>query len=270
MKILITGSNGFIGANVTRSLMNEHDLTCMVRNSTNNLPNDLKIINHDLRLPISIDDNFDMIIHIAANLSSKSCTNSTSCAIQDNIIATFNVLEFARKINCKKFIFFSSVAVYGECSDSCEDDILKSYNMYGASKVACEHMCSAYYHTYEFTTCVIIRPTGAWGPFCQTDRFPSIIQKGFETEKVPHFIIETKNRRRWIHTDEITRKLKLLLNFEGYDTFNFVGDENLTHVEFISKFGTKFTFENKFTDGCIIKNDANGDKLNAFINSNII
>lgn len=270
MKILATGANGYIGANVIRSLMNEHDVTCMVRDSCENVPQELKIIKHDLRSPIGDIGPFDMIIHMAANPSSKSCIDNPESAIQDNIVATFNVLEFARKINCKKIIFFSSCEVYGEGYDSREEDMLKSFNMYGASKVACEHMCSAYYHTYGFETCVIIRLTNSWGPFCQAERFPSIIQKRFETEDTPHFILETNNRRRWIHTTDVTRKLKLLLDFEGYDTFNFVGDENITLVEFISKFGSRFSFDHKLDnklDGYKAGNNANGDKLDTFINS---
>jgi hypothetical protein len=53
--------------------MNEHDVTCMVRNSCENIPSELKIINHDLRLPISDIGMFDMIIHMAGYLSSKAC-----------------------------------------------------------------------------------------------------------------------------------------------------------------------------------------------------
>ena len=250
MKILITGANGYIGANVVRSLADEHTLTCMVRRSNNNIPSSLNCIFHDIRLPITLNETFDMIIHIAGNPSSKSCIEDSSSALHDNIIGTFNVLEFARLSSCKKIIFFSSCEVYGESLDAHEDDPLKSFNMYGASKIACEHMCSAYYHSYGFETCVVIRLIHSWGPFCQKERFPSIVEHRFKTEKCPHFIIDTKDKKRWIHTSEVTRKLKYLFDFKGYEVFNFTGDDNITLLEFISKHGDNFTYEYRL-DGLI-------------------
>lgn len=247
MKLLVTGGNGFVGINVINEIIKttNWEIVCFVNKNADRLPKHITQVSSLQSL--TSDTVFDVIIHAGGNPSSKSCILNPTDAFQSNIDFTFKLLEYARSTNVKKIIFFSSCEVYGFATDtSCETDMLKSYNMYGASKIACEHMCSAYYHTYGIST-VAIRLLNTYGPYCQEERFPSIIEKKFETEEIPHFILTNKTSKRWLDIREMARRTVFIINHMpvGFETFNFVGDENLNLSSFIEKLSNqrKFTYE---------------------------
>jgi dTDP-glucose 4,6-dehydratase len=244
MKVLITGGNGFVGINIIHEIIKNTDweIVCLINKNFDRIPEHIQKIN-DLNTNIL----FDIIIHAGGDPSSKSCILNPDKGFQDNICTTFKILEFARITGVKKIIFLSSCEVYGYATDtSCETDLLKSYNMYGASKIACEHMCSAYFHSYGIST-IAIRLLNTYGPYCQEERFPSIIKKKFEMENIPHFILSNKTPKRWLDIQEMARRIIFIIKNMpiGFDIFNFVGDENLTLVDFINKLsGSKeFTYE---------------------------
>lgn len=190
---------------------------------------------------------YDFIIHAGGNPSSKSCIENPTSAFNDNIGFTFNLLEYSRKNNIKNIIFLSSSEVYGIATDkSIESDTLRSYNMYGASKVASEHMLSAYYHSYGISS-VSIRLLNTYGPYCQKERFPSLVKMKFETETNPHFILSSKSSKRWLHVEEMARRVIFIINNMkvGYEVFNMTGDDNLSLVDFITILsdGKPFTYE---------------------------
>ena len=163
MKVLVTGANGFIGSNIIDKQFPGWDMTCLVHTTRDKLPSHLRVIHHDLSHPLDIDESFDVVIHAAACPSSRECIRNPSLGM-NNITHAFNVLEFCRKTKVPKLIFFSSCEVYGRGSDTLkETDLLQSVNMYGASKVAGEHLCAAYAHSYGIQ-CVALRVMNTWGP----------------------------------------------------------------------------------------------------------
>ena len=270
MRILITGGNGFVGINIVNEIIKNTnwEIVCLINKNSDRITSHIEKI-HELNDKMI----FDVIIHAGGNPSSKSCINNPESALHDNIINTFNILEFARKTNIKKIIYFSSCEVYGFAKDtSCETDMLYSYNMYGASKVSCEHMCSAYCHTYGISI-VAIRLLNTYGPYCQSERFPSIIGKKFENEEVPHFILSNKTSKRWLSITEMARRTIFIIKHMpyGFEIFNFVGDENLNLVDFINKISgnKKFTYEYKKEEinGYHHEGNADGQKFKDFENN---
>jgi nucleoside-diphosphate-sugar epimerase len=268
MKILITGGNGFVGRNIIDEIANNTDweLICLINKNRDNIPDNIKIFT-DLD---DVDVEIDVIIHAGGNPSSKSCIENPENGINDNILTTFKLLEYARKNNIKKFLLFSSCEVYGFASDtSSENDLLKSYNMYGASKVACEHMCSAYFHSYGICT-TAIRLLNTYGPYCQKERFPSIIKSKFESEKNPHFILSDKTKKRWLNIKEMARRVVFIINNmpNSFEVFNFVGDENLTLIEFIEKISGSREFTHEYIkeemSGYHHEGNADGSKFKNF------
>lgn len=253
MKVCITGARGFVGQHMVHEMKecgwDVHELV------------------HDITHPYTRDDVYDVIIHAAGCPSSKICINNPERAIYTNIIGTFHMLEYARRIGAK-FVLFSSCEVYGSSDgDVTEDTVLKSYNMYGASKVACEHMCQAYYHSYGVES-IILRLINTWGPGCQSDRFPSIIKRRFETEDTPHFVLHDRSKKRWLHIETMAERVCTIIpHIHGCETYNLVGDENLMLHEFIQKFGSHFTYEYKpvTTPGYNSEHNACGNKLTSFV-----
>ena len=139
--------------------------------------------------------------------------------------------------------------------------------MYGASKIACEHICAAFNKTYD-TQVVILRLLNTWGENCQNDRFPTLVQNKFKIEEKPHFIIKTRDRKRWLHVNDMCEKVyKVIQKFPSFEIFNLVGDENLTMIEFISQFGTNFTYEytTECENGYCNDFNATGFKLSSYL-----
>jgi nucleoside-diphosphate-sugar epimerase len=268
MIVLITGGNGFVGRNIIDEIINTTNwqIVCLINNNDNNIPiNVIKI--KDLS---EVSLKIDIIIHAGGEPSSKACIINPENAINNNILSTFKILEYARTNNIKKIIYLSSCEVYGFPLDTHnESDLLKSYNMYGASKVACEHMCSAYFNSYGICT-TSIRLLNTYGPYCQKERFPSIILQKFENEIIPHFIISTKTKKRWLDIKEMASRIVFIINNmpDYFEIFNFVGDENLTLIEFIQKFANSRDFSYEYLKeeitGYHHEGNACGDKFAKF------
>lgn len=259
MKILLTGSNGFVGKNMHTELVKRgHEVTPLSRTE------------HDIRKSYENYEKYDVIVHVAANSSAKSCIENPESAIFDNIVGTYNMLEYARKTGAM-FVFFSSCEVYGECDENTtEEQPLRSFNMYGASKVSCEHMCQAYNHSYG-TRCIIFRLLHTYGPHCQKERFASIIEESFKNTENPHFVFHNNHKKRWLHICTMAERVaKVIENFSGtFEVFNVVGDESITLEEFAKKFNSKFTFEYNDLElnGYKTNSNADGSKLAKFIDS---
>jgi len=123
MKILLTGGAGFVGSNVYKFLSGKnHDITVMDNMKTGfttNLPKNVKLINIDCSDEniLNINETFDCIIHIAGQASKEGSFNDVFYDLNANTKSTLVLLEFAKKINCKRFIFISTVCVYGGTSN---------------------------------------------------------------------------------------------------------------------------------------------------------
>jgi len=93
----------------------------------------------------------DSVWHIAANPDIRKGTESTMVDLEQNTIATYNTLESARRADVKTFVFSSTSTVYGRASEipTPEDyGPCLPISLYGASKLACEGLVSAYAELY--------------------------------------------------------------------------------------------------------------------------
>jgi len=164
-KIFVTGAAGFIGSNlVDRLLLLGYKVVGWDNFSTGRL----KFLENALRNPnfdLIEGDNLDIghltnamigcdtIFHLAANADVRFGLDHPSKDLNQNTIATFNVLQAMNSNGIKKLIFSSTGSVYGEARliptpENTEFPIQTS--LYGASKVACEAMIQAYSEGYNF------------------------------------------------------------------------------------------------------------------------
>lgn len=217
MKILLTGSNGFIGKHISST----HKVDCINRSE------------HDLKNEYNSNIMYDVIIHCASTL-----TDDIDKCINDNIISTKNILKFASK-HCKKFVFISSIKVYGYGDDHTEHDTPSPISTYGWSKLFCEHLCHKYSDTIDI---LIIRLGCTWCNCVKHNSFQYIIQNKFKDESCPHFVVDDKNHQ-WIHVNDAICSIMLLIVNEKspFQIFNICG-ENMSHVDFIKYFGNEFTY----------------------------
>ncbi|GAA3779542.1 NAD-dependent epimerase/dehydratase family protein [Flavobacterium ginsengiterrae] len=135
MKILLTGSNGFFGQIIIKALQRENIFFTLSTNS-----GDYPIF-LDKNIP-SFREEYDLIIHAAGKAHSEPKTEAEKKHFFDvNNKGTLNLLQGLKKSGIpKKFVFISSVAVYGQDFGSIisEEHILKAKDPYGVSKIKAE------------------------------------------------------------------------------------------------------------------------------------
>ena len=177
--VLVIGGAGFIGSHTVDKLLSEDIEKIIIydnftRGSTDNLSAALK----DPRVKIyeaisdilypeilnSASKDCDAIFHFAG-LWLLECHEFPTAAFKVNIEGMFNVLEACRHNNIKRLVWSSSASVYGDAIEEPmrESHPLNNKNFYGATKIACESMATAYTHRYGLEQ-VGLRYMNVYGP----------------------------------------------------------------------------------------------------------
>lgn len=203
MKILITGGCGFIGTSLVAKLLekNPDQYICILDNFFTGSEKDLGqvcsyerigIVNLiekrksagvfllegdvcDFEILTAVAKGVDCIIHLAANTGVGPSVENPRLDLESNVIGTFNALEAARLNAVKKFIFASSGAPAGEVEPPIHEELPPHpVSPYGASKLAGEGYCSAYYRTFGVET-VCLRFGNVYGP--RSNKKASVVAK---------------------------------------------------------------------------------------------
>lgn len=115
-------------------------------------------------------EGIDIIVHLAANTGVAPSVEDPRTDMETNVIGTFNMLEAARRNGVQRFIFASSGAPVGETEPPIhEEKAPRPVSPYGASKLAGEGYCSAYYRTFGVKT-VSLRFGNIYGPLIKTQK----------------------------------------------------------------------------------------------------
>ena len=164
-KVFVTGACGFIGSNlVDRLLKDGYKVVGWDNRSTGrieflndvlNNPNFTLIEGDNLNISALSDAMIgcDVVFHLAANADVRFGLNHPSKDLNQNTIATFNVLQAMKECGIKKIIFSSTGSVYGESKKIPtpeNDEFPIQTSLYGASKVACEALIQSYSEGYGF------------------------------------------------------------------------------------------------------------------------
>ena len=209
-KIIVTGSSGMIGSNLTGRLRAE---------GANVLPYS-RSEGVDLRNTENIPavENVDMIYHLAAIMDVPYSFENPRDVISANFITTLNTLEVAKE-NDSLFIYTSSY-LYGtpEYLPIDEKHPISPHNPYSQSKYLCEQLISGYVRDFDLQA-IIVRPFNIYGPKLNENfLIPTIISQLDSKE------VKLKNpvpKRDYLYVDDIVNLLIKICK-KGYSNFEVV------------------------------------------------
>jgi NAD dependent epimerase/dehydratase len=179
-KILVTGSEGFIGSHLVERLV---ELGATVRafvlyNSfgswgwLDGLPaltrGRVEIFTGDVRdahrVEAAVQD-VDAVLHLAALVAIPYSYQAPESYVDTNVVGTLNVLQAARRHRTPRVVVTSTSEVYGTAQfvPITEDHPLVAQSPYAATKIAADQLALAFHHTYDLPV-TILRPFNAFGP----------------------------------------------------------------------------------------------------------
>lgn len=199
MRVLVTGGAGFVGTNLTLSLLEHgYDVKIFDDLSTGleqNIPKDAEFINASIldtsKLNNAIKD-CDVVVHLGARGSVPRSIKDPIATHDVNSSGTLNVLEAARSSG-SHYIFSSSSSVYGSnmTLPKSEDMVLRPLTPYAASKMSGEALSLAYAKSYELPVSTF-RFFNIFGPWQRPDHeyaavLPKWISKCLKGDEIEIF-----------------------------------------------------------------------------------
>ncbi|GFI19340.1 GDP-6-deoxy-D-mannose reductase [Lachnospiraceae bacterium] len=180
MKVLVTGSDGFIGSHLTEELVKKgYQVRAFVYyNSFNNwgwldtLPENImknvEIFQGDIRDPNGVGEamkGVDAVFHLAALIAIPFSYHSPDTYVDTNIKGTLNVLQAARKLEIKRILVTSTSEVYGTAQYVPIDEKhpFQGQSPYSATKIGADRLSESFYRSFKLPV-TIVRPFNTYGP----------------------------------------------------------------------------------------------------------
>lgn len=137
-KILITGIGGFIGSYIANFFASRgEEVWGIYRSKRPVVGEKVKLIQHDLRKPLLLEESFNVVFHLAAQVEGGKVYDY----IDNTICTTRNVVHFCERNKIDFLVLFSSIAVYGETDvEVNEFSDKKNLSPYGMAKVFSERI----------------------------------------------------------------------------------------------------------------------------------
>jgi len=247
---LVTGGAGFIGSHLVDRLVSDGWSVRVLDNfSSGRMENNeyhkrsrkVEMVRGDLKKLGDVEKavrDVDVVFHYAANPEVRVSTTNPELHFNENIVATFNLLEAMRKNDIEELVFASSSSVYGEPESIpvSEDAPIRPVSVYGASKAACENLIHAYSRLYEIKA-VALRYANVVGPRLRHGVIYDFIRKLFMNPQTLEILGDGSQIRNYIYIDDAIeatmiaysniacRKFEVLnVASEGYTTVNEVAD----------------------------------------------
>jgi len=256
--ILITGGAGFIGSHVVRLFVNKYpeyqifnlDKLTYAGNLENlkdieNKPN-YKFLKGDIcdtefLNKVFEENNFEAIIHLAAESHvDRSITNPMEF-INTNIVGTVNLLNVAKKywlnnFDGKLFYHISTDEVYGSLGEEgmfLESTAYDPRSPYSASKASSDHLVRAYYHTYKMPV-VISNCSNNYGANQFPEKLIPLSINNIKNNKQIPIYGKGENIRDWLFVEDHASAIDVIFHKGKIaETYNIGGINEWTNIDLI-------------------------------------
>ena len=166
IKVLVTGSDGFIGSHLVESLVKDGfqvKAFCFYNSNNSwgwldNIPAEVKssieVFLGDIRDPYCVKNAMkgcDIVFHLAALIGIPYSYIAPSSYVDTNIHGTLNVIQSARELNVERVIHTSTSETYGSAQYIPIDEKhpLNAQSPYAASKIAADQLCLSYWRSFN-------------------------------------------------------------------------------------------------------------------------
>ena len=248
MRVLITGGAGFMGSNAIRYFLKKYsdiEIVNLDKLTYAGNPDNLKDIENNSRYRFIkgdiIDRNLldntvkdvDVIINYAAETHVDRSILDPKEFIVTDVLGTYSLLESAKKHNIKKYIQISTDEVFGSIQDGkfTEESPFKPNSPYAASKAGGDHLCRAYFKTYDVPV-IVTHSCNFFGPYQYPEKLiPLFITNLLENKKIPVYG-DGLQAREWISTQDHCQAVDLILQKgKAGEVYNISTGDEIKNIE---------------------------------------
>jgi UDP-glucose 4-epimerase len=223
LSTFVTGAAGFIGSNLVDRLLGDGETVVGYDNFSTGMPEFIASANHhpnfvfvegdllDARSLTAAMRGANRVVHLAANADVRFGLAHPRKDLEQNTIATFNVLEAMRANNVSQIAFASTGSIYGEAAvvptpENAPFPVQTS--LYGASKLACEGMIAAYAEGYRIRA-RIFRFVSILGQRYSHGHIFDFMKQLAEDPNRLHILGDGRQRKSYLHVDDCIEAMLL-------------------------------------------------------------
>lgn len=233
MRVLITGTAGFIGFHLSKHLLAEGMVVHGYDSMTDYYDILLKQRRHEMLFQtpgfsateayledsehlfnVAREFKPDVIVHLAAQAGVRYSLENPRAYLDSNIVGTFNVLEAARELQVKHLLMASTSSVYGANEEMPFSELEKvdtPLTFYAATKKANESMSHSYSHLWNIPT-TIFRFFTVYGPWGRPDMALFKFTKGILDGTPIDIYNHGEMYRDFTYVEDLVRGIRLLMD----------------------------------------------------------
>lgn len=242
MKILVTGSAGFIGMHVSKALLErgdevigvdnlneyydvqlKHDRLAMIDGYDDFTFVEMDISNRDAMHALFEEHKFQCVFNSAAQAGVRYSLQNPHAYVDSNLVGFVNILEGCRHTNVEHLVYASSSSVYGANTNmpfSVHDNVDHPVSLYAATKKSNELMAHTYSHLYGLPT-TGLRFFTVYGPWGRPDMSPSLFTGAILRGESINVFNEGKMRRDFTYIDDIVEGVVRVIDKVAKPNLNY-------------------------------------------------
>ena len=258
MRILITGSSGFIGFHLAKKLSENHTVLGLdninsyydqsLKNSRTKI---LNTFDNFSFVKLDITDNEalsragkefapDIIIHLAAQAGVRYSVTNPDAYVKSNLVGHANILELSRQLDVKHLFYASSSSVYGNSKELPYNEDLTSLNpesFYAATKICCEVLTESYKNLYALDS-TGLRFFSVYGPWGRPDMAYYIFTKKILNKESIDIFGNGSASRDMTYIDDVVSGICELINErsisgQGHEIYNIGNSQPITLLDML-------------------------------------